>query len=186
MERMATARITWHDALLMPEDMRRYEAIDGDLHVIPAPSRRHQWVVRRLVVELDRLLMEPGYGEVYPAPFGVEFPDTEEGVQPDLIFVRRERLRIIGEDWVRGAPDLVVEILSPSTAKKDRGVKLKLYRRKGVAEYWIVDPDERIVDVWDLTADARHPESHTGRLPVRVGDQVVGHIDLATVFRRSE
>jgi len=183
---MATARITWHDALLMPEDTRRYEAIDGDLYVIPAPSRRHQWVVRRLIVELDRLLMEPGYGEIYPAPFGVEFPDTKEGVQPDLIYVRRDRLQIIGEDWVRGAPDLVVEILSPSTAKKDRGIKLKLYRRQGVAEYWIVDPDERIVEVWDLTADARHSESHTGRLPVRVGERVVGHIELATVFRRSK
>lgn len=100
--------------------------------------------------------------------------------------MRQDRLQIIGEDWVRGAPDLVVEILSPSTAKKDRGVKLKLYRRQRVAEYWIVDPDERVVEVWDLSGGAGQPERHTDRLPVRAGQRIVGHIELATVFRRSE
>jgi Uma2 family endonuclease len=168
----------------MPEDTRRYEAIEGDLYVIPAPSRRHQWAVHQLDVELHRLLVEPGHGEVYPAPFGVEFPDTEEGVQPDLLFVRRERLDIIGEDWLRGAPDLVVEILSPSTAKKDRGVKLKLYRRQGVAVYWIVDLDAEAVEVWDFAAGARRPEHYTDRLPVSVAGNMVGHIDLGPVFRR--
>ncbi len=168
----------------MPEDGKRYEAIGGELCVTAAPSRRHQWAVQRLAVELDRLLMQSGHGEVYPAPFGVEFPATEEGVQPDLIFVRRDRLDIIGEDWIRGAPDLVVEILSPSTGSRDRGIKLKLYRRQGVGEYWIVDPDERAVEVWDIAGQASEPMPCTDRLPVRVGEEVVGHIDLTTVFLR--
>ncbi|MBI4513214.1 MAG: Uma2 family endonuclease [Gemmatimonadetes bacterium] len=95
----------------------------------PAPSRRHQRASHRLAVALHRLLEEPGYGEVYEAPFGVEFPGTEEGVQPDLLFVSKERLHIVGEDWIRGAPDLVIEILSPTTASRDREIKRKLYRR---------------------------------------------------------
>lgn len=181
-EPMSGTQITWHDALLMPEDTRRYEAIEGDLHVIPAPSRRHQRTSHRLAVELDRVLVEPGYGEVYEAPFGVEFPDTEEGVQPDLLFVSKERLEIIGEDWVRGAPDLVVEILSPSTAEKDRGVKMKLYRRHGVGEYWIVDPDAKEVEVWVFAAGARQPQRYRERMPVRVAGSVVGHLDLAVIF----
>lgn len=169
----------------MPEDGKRYEAIGGELYVTAAPSRHHQWVVLRLAVEFDRLLVQPGHGEVYPAPFGVEFPDTQEGVQPDFIFVSRDRLHIVGEDWVRGAPDLVVEILSPSTATRDRGIKLKLYHRQGVAEYWIVDPDAQIVDVWDLAAGASRPERYTDLLPVRVRGQVVGYITLTSVFRRT-
>jgi Uma2 family endonuclease len=182
---MVTARITWHDVQAMPEDGKRYEAIGGNLYVTAAPSRRHQWVVQKLAVEFDRLLVRPGHGEVYPAPFGVEFPVTGEGVQPDFIFVSRDRLHIVGEDWVRGAPDLVVEILSPSTAARDRGIKLKLYRRQGVAEYWIVDPDAHVVDVWDLAGGAGRPQRYTDRLAVRVRGQVVGHMALTSIFRRT-
>jgi len=180
---MVTARITWQDAQLMPEDGKRYEAIGGELYVTAAPSRRHQWVVQKLAAEFERLLVRPGHGEVYPAPFGVEFPDSKEGVQPDFIFVRRDRLQIIGEDWVRGAPDLVVEILSPSTAARDRGIKLKLYRGQGVAEYWIVDPDAQIVEVWELAGGASRPQRYTERVPGQSGGQAVGHLTLATVFR---
>jgi Uma2 family endonuclease len=139
--------------------------------------------VQKLAAEFERLLVGPGHGEVYPAPLGVEFPETEEGVQPDFIFVSRDRLRIIGEDWVRGAPDLVVEILSPSTAARDRGIKLKLYRRQGVAEYWIVDPDEQVVEVWDLASGADRPERYIDRLPVRLGGRAIGHITLTSLFR---
>jgi len=184
-ERMVTARITWQDVQAMPEDGKRYEAIGGELYVTAAPSRRHQWVVQKLAAEFEELLVRPGHGEVYPAPFGVEFPETEEGVQPDFIFVSRDRLHIVGEDWVRGAPDLVVEILSPSTSARDRGIKLKLYRAQSVAEYWILDPDAQSVDVWDLAAGASQPECYTDQLPVRVRGQVVGHITLSSVFRRT-
>lgn len=86
----------------MPEDGNRYEAIDGQLYVTPAPTVRHQRISRNLHVALMALLMEPGHGELLYAPVGVEFPETEEGVQPDLLFIRQERLGIVGEDWIRG------------------------------------------------------------------------------------
>lgn len=118
----------------MPEDGKRYEAIDGELYVTAARSRRHQWVSGRLEVELRRLLEQPGHGWVYDAPIGVEFPESEEGVQPDIIFVSRARRERLVEEGIRGAPDLVVEILSPSTAERDLTIKRKLYERQGVAQ----------------------------------------------------
>ena len=113
----------------MPEDGKRYEAIGGELYVSPPPTSRHQWVAARLVRELDRLLARPGHGAVLFAPLGVEFPETEEGVQPDVLFVAKHRLSIIRADGIQGAPDVVIEILSPSTARRDRTIKLDLYRR---------------------------------------------------------
>ncbi|MDP2497359.1 MAG: Uma2 family endonuclease [Candidatus Palauibacterales bacterium] len=183
-----SATITWRDAQKMPEDGRRYEAAEGELYVTAAPSFRHQRICHRLQVRLDDLLERPGHGVIAAGPVGVEFPATEEGVQPDLIFVSEERRGIIADDWIRGAPDLVVEILSPSTGDRDRGVKLKLYRRQGVGEYWVVDPEEDAVEVWRFGASGREGETtherYTERLPVRIGDEVVGEIDLAEIFVR--
>ena len=119
------------------------------------------------------------------APFGVEFPRTKEGTQPDLLFVSNERLNIVGEDWIRGAPDLVIEVISPSTAKRDRTVKLDLYRQLGVAEYWVVVPDAEQVELWRLGAGVAEPERYTDRVPVRLGGHVVDAIELAEVFERS-
>jgi Uma2 family endonuclease len=164
----------------MPEDGRLYEAIDGDLYVTPAPKPRHGRIAVNLLHALLRLLEEPGHGLLFTAPTGVEFPDTEEGVQPDILFIAKERLDIIGDDWISGAPDLVIEILSPSTAKRDRTLKLNLYQRQGVPEYWIVDPDTNTVEVW--TTGSTGPVTYSERLPVRVGDTVVGEIDLANIF----
>lgn len=169
----------------MPEDGKRYEAIGGELYVTAAPSRRHQRTSHRLQVELHRLLDEPGHGQVYAAPFGVEFPETGEGAQPDLLFVSRERLHIVGEDWIRGAPDLVIEIASPSTARRDRTVKLDFYRRLGVAEYWVVDPEAEQVEVWPLASGATEPKRYTDRVPVRLHGRRAGAIDLARIFERA-
>ena len=186
---MATATITWRDAQDMPEDGRRYEAVEGELYVTAAPSFRHQRICHRLQIRLHDLLEVPGHGVVAAGPVGVEFPATEEGVQPDLVFVSEERRGIIADDWIRGAPDLVVEILSPSTEDRDRGVKLKLYRRQGVAEYWVVDPDDEAVEVWRFgepeadQSEAIH-ERFTDRLPVRIDGEVVGQIDLTEIFVR--
>ncbi|WP_420442693.1 Uma2 family endonuclease [Candidatus Palauibacter sp.] len=122
-----------------------------------------------------------GRGVLLVAPVGVEFPDTREGVQPDLLFVSGERLGIIGDASLRGVPDLVVEILSPSTAGRDRTIKLELYERQGVPEYWIVDPDEGVVDVWRFGEEPSH-ERFSGTLPVRLGAEDVGVIDLEAMF----
>lgn len=182
MERMAGIRVTWHDVQTMPDDGNRYEAIDGEMYVTPAPKPRHAWVTMSLVRELMRILVEPGYGRLFTAPVGVVFDDTDEGVQPDLLFVTTARLKIVREDAIHGAPDLVIEILSPRTAQRDRTVKLQLYRREGVAEYWIVDMDAKQIEVWRLADGAAQPERYTDSVPVRLGREVIGFIELAKVF----
>ena len=178
---MPLPSVTWQDVQQMPDDGNRYEAIKGDVYMTPAPTTRHQRVSRRLDKALDRLLEEPGLGEIFVAPYGVEFPATGEGVQPDIVFVARERYQMIAEAGIVGAPNLVVEILSPSTASRDRTIKLELYERQGVREYWIVDPDENVVDVWRF-GEEPECERFEGALPVRLGAEQVGVIDLAAVF----
>ena len=120
---------------------------------------------------------------MFYAPVLVEFPATGDRVQPDILFVSSERRGIIGENAVLGAPDLVVEILSPSTAHRDRGIKLDLYGQRGVREYWIVDPVEDVVDVWRFARTRGH-ERFEGEMPVRLGAERVGVIDLHEVFSR--
>ncbi|WP_419948281.1 Uma2 family endonuclease [Candidatus Palauibacter sp.] len=178
---MPLPSITWQDVQQMPDDGNRYEAIEGDIYMTPAPTFRHQRVSLRLLLALDRILEQPGHGVVVPAPFGVEFPATGEGVQPDLLFVSNERRALITNAEITGAPDLVVEILSPSTASRDQGLKLRLYERQGVHEYWIVDADENTVDAWRFGEDPAH-ERFTRALPVRLGTEEVGTIDLGMVF----
>ena len=182
MERMATERITWQDTLLMPEDGKRYEAIDGELYVTAAPLRRHQRVSLNLETALHALLDKPGLGWVYHAPIGVEFPETEEGVQPDIVFVSRRRAQVLVKEGIRGAPDLVIEILSPSTAGRDRTIKRKLYERQGVSQYWIVDPDSESVEVWGFDSRATKPARYVDRLPVNMDAEPVGEISLPKVF----
>ena len=178
---MPLPSITWQDVQQMPDDGNRYEAIEGDVYMTPAPTFRHQRVSLRLAITLERLLEESGHGVVVQAPLGVEFPATGEGVQPDLLFVSEARRGIISNAWISGAPDLVVEILSPSTASRDRGLKLRLYERQGVREYWIADSDENAIDVWRFGEEPAH-ERFTETLPVRVGAERVGVIDLEAVF----
>lgn len=179
---MSATKLTWRDAQTMPEDGNRYEVIGGELLVSPPPKLTHQWVVTRLLAALEDLLVKPGLGYVFPAPVGVEFPDTDEGVQPDLVFVRAERLNILREDAIQGAPDLVIEILSPSTARRDRTVKLEFYRRRGIAEYWIVDLEAKQVELWHLARGATAVERCVEQVPVQLGDRLVGEIELAKIF----
>jgi len=178
-----TAPTTWEDVLRMPDDGNRYEFIGGRLYVTTAPVIRHHRVSERLQPALRRVLQVAGHGEVFYAPVLVEFPGTGDRVQPDIFFVSNERRGTVGDKQVTGAPDLVVEILSPSTTHRDRGVKLDLYARRGVREYWIVDPVEDVVDVWRFEQQPGH-ERFTGELPVRLGTQQVGTIDLDEVFSR--
>ena len=132
-------KLTWEDYRTTPDD-QRYELLDGDLMMVPAPNLKHQRVQGNLYYHLRRFISEHELGELLPAPCDVVLSDTNV-VQPDLLFVSRERRHLLsGGENVRGAPDLVIEILSPSTTDKDRGVKHELYGRFGVTEYWLVDP----------------------------------------------
>ena len=141
-------RFTYRDYLLLPEGDRR-ELIEGDFYVVPAPSFRHQIISRNLGTLLWDFVRGRGLGQVVSAPTDVVF-SQETVVQPDILFISNERRGIITEDNVSGAPDLVVEVLSPSTAERDRELKLTIYARYGVREYWIVDLEDRSVEVMTL------------------------------------
>jgi len=178
---MPLPQITWDDVQQLPDDGNRYEAIEGALYLTPTPSVRHQTISKRLHANLMRLLEDPGHGRVWYAPIGVRFPATGEGVQPDILFVSNERRGIVAPDELKGAPDLVVEILSPGTAWRDRDLKRRLYERQGVAEYWIVDAEAAAVDVWRFRGSPRN-ERFVAELPVRLADERVGDIDLGRIF----
>ncbi len=142
-------KYTYQDLLTTPDDRHRYEIFEGELIMTPAPSRTHQRAHTNLLRILSNHVVQNILGEVYSAPFDVYF-DKETVVEPDILFVSRERLRIIEEEKVNGAPDLVVEILSPSTEKNDRGFKFKRYAQEGIKEYWIADPMHKALEVYEL------------------------------------
>jgi Uma2 family endonuclease len=139
-------RLTYHEYLLTPED-RLYELIAGELHMTPAPLTFHQTIAKRLFRALDRFVDRTGLGEVFFAPCDVYFSRWDV-VQPDVLFIASMRLGIVKERCIEGAPDLVVEILSPATAERDRALKLPLYSRHGVQECWLVDPQGRSVEIY--------------------------------------
>lgn len=140
-------RLTYEDYLTFPEDGKRHEVLDGEHWMTPSPNRRHQIVLGNLLWAVKSYLRQQDVGEVYSAPFDVVLSEFDV-VQPDLLFVSRERLGILARAAVRGAPDLVVEVLSESTRRRDLVVKRKLYARHGVAEYWVVDPELEGVTVF--------------------------------------
>ncbi|MDA1347365.1 MAG: Uma2 family endonuclease [Chloroflexi bacterium] len=144
-------KFTCRDYLLLPEGDRR-ELLEGDFYVVPGPSFRHQTISRNLGRLLWEFVRRNGLGQVVWAPFDVVL-SPESVVQPDILFVSNDRCEIITKDNISGAPDLVIEILSPSTAERDRELKLTLYTRYGVQEYWIVDPEDGTVQVMVLGAD---------------------------------
>ena len=149
---MATAqpvRFTYEEYRTAPPD-KRYELLDGDLVMGPAPNLKHQDVQSRLGRRLAQFIEERALGKLFFAPCDVVLSDTDV-VQPDLLFVSSARGHLLsGGENVRGAPDLVVEILSPATAERDRGYKRVLYARHGVAEYWLIDPEAATVWVHRL------------------------------------
>ncbi len=143
-------KLTYEDYLNTPDD-ERYELIDGELIMSPSPRMAHQEADMEIGSILHTFVKLRNLGKVYSAPFDVVLSDTDV-VQPDLLFVSRERLHIITEDNIQGAPDLAVEILSPSTSARDRGYKRDLYAKHGVKEYWQVDTDAKRITVLSLNA----------------------------------
>ena len=143
---VSSTKLTYDDYLLFADDGRRHELIDGEHYVTPSPSLRHQEISKRLFRWLDGYLQTRLLGEVFYAPVDV-VPTDVDVVEPDLLYVSNERAGIL-RDPVRGAPDLVIEIVSPSSRKTDEVVKRKLYERIGVREYWVVDPELDVVKVY--------------------------------------
>jgi Uma2 family endonuclease len=145
-------RYTYKDYLEIPED-ERYELIEGELLMTPAPIPNHQRISGRLDFALRKFVIEKELGEVFYAPCDV-YLDAENVVQPDILFISKERLNIIGEKNIQGAPDLVIEIVSESTAYRDLIQKKRLYSRFGVKEYWIAVPGEELIEVYILKDNA--------------------------------
>ncbi len=159
-------RFRYEDYKSLPESMdKRYELLNGDLLMVPAPTTTHQRICRNLVVRLHEYCQQTSFGEVLDSPVDVVLgeADAREVVQPDILVVAKERLSIIAEEEIRGAPDLVVEILSTGTERRDRGYKKILYGRYGVGEYWIVAPATRTIEANTLTRTGLEPRgSFTG------------------------
>jgi Uma2 family endonuclease len=141
---------TYSDWLGLPDDGFSYEVLNGILHISPPPSTHHQRVSLRLAARMLLHAEKNDLGEVLEAPVGVRLPTQPVPLQPDLLFILKERKSIIGKEYVEGAPDLIVEILSPSNWPLDRREKFQAYRDAGVSEYWIVDPRARLIEVFTL------------------------------------
>ena len=131
-------KLTYEDYCATPDD-KRCELLNGDLMMVPAPNMRHQRVQRRLSYKLTQYIDDHALGELFFAPCDVVLSNTDV-VEPDILFISRKREHLLTAENVRGAPDLVIEILSPSTAERDLGYKHELYGRHGVLEYWVLDP----------------------------------------------
>ena len=138
-------RYTYDDYLKTPDD-KRYELIEGELYMTPSPITNHQRISRKIEFLLEKFVTENELGEIFYAPYDVYF-DDKNVVQPDILFISKDRLNIIGDKNLQGAPDLVIEILSESNAYRDLIQKKKLYARHGVKEYWIVVPGEKTIDI---------------------------------------
>jgi Uma2 family endonuclease len=141
--------LTIADLDSMPEDGNRYELIEGELFVSGVPSLVHQGILRDSIFVLGSYLSKSSVGQIYPGP-GVILSDFS-GVIPDMVFVTNERLKeIAGGDRIEGAPELIIEILSPGAEneRRDRHTKRRLYRKYGVKEYWVVNAQRREIEVY--------------------------------------
>ena len=139
-------KYTYEDYLKTPDD-KRYELIEGELLMTPSPVPKHQRISRKIGFILEKFITENNPGELFYAPCDV-YLDDENVVQPDILFIAKERLSIIGEKNIQAAPDLLIEIISESSAYRDMVQKKKLYTRFGVKEYWIVIPEEESIEIY--------------------------------------
>ncbi|MDQ6622482.1 MAG: Uma2 family endonuclease [Verrucomicrobiota bacterium] len=141
----------------LPEGPPYFQLIDGELFMSPSPRFRHQQVIGNIFWQVRAHLHEHrDLGDVVISPSDVEL-GSKDVYEPDIYFVSRERSGIFVEQGAKGAPDLVVEVLSPSTARLDRGPKLRGYAEAGVKEMWLVQLEPAQIEVWSLTDDRESP-----------------------------
>ena len=152
---MFGTKLTYEDYLQIPEDGKRHEIIDGEHYMSAAPRIWHQHVVGELHFELNSRLGRSGRARVLVSPVDVLL-SPHDVLVPDLVVVRRERAEILHERYVRGAPDLVIEVLSPSTRARDLGIKRRIYGKHGVFEYWLVDIERREIEQLQLVEGGKY------------------------------
>jgi len=139
---------TYEDYLKL-NDNKSYEVINGRLYEMPAPHFEHQGILGRLYVKIWGFIKGKGLGEVLPSPFDVILSE-DTVVQIDIVFISKENLKNIREGRLFGVPDLVVEIVSPTSYYRDRYEKFRIYEDAGIKEYWLVYPGEKAIEVWAL------------------------------------
>lgn len=153
--------ITRHDYQDMPEGPPYYQVIEGDLVMSPSPNTFHQYIAGNIYFLFRRYLDKHPVGEVFIAPLDVFLSDVNV-YQPDVMFISNQRKSIITDHGMEGAPDLVVETLSPGTARFDKGSKRKIYARTGVQELWLVDPEAKTIQVYLLPKEVETPAATYG------------------------
>jgi Uma2 family endonuclease len=144
--------LTYDDYCLLPNDLNRYEILDGELSVTPAPRTQHQRTSSHLHVILANHIRARHLGDIYAAPTDVILAPTTV-VQPDLIYIGNDRRHIVTERAIEGAPTLLIEILSPTTHQTDRVTKAQLFARYQVPHYWLIDTDQRTLEAYELATD---------------------------------
>lgn len=165
---------TYDDWLKFPNDGWKYEIIDGELYMTPGPTPAHQRSSISLAARMYIHVTANGLGEILEAPCDVYLPGQPVPVQPDILFIHQERLSIIANDGVRGVPDLIVEILSPTNAGYDRERKFRLYEKVGVPEYWLVDNRAKMVEVYVLDGSSYRLDGKYGMGDTAVSRQIAG------------
>jgi Uma2 family endonuclease len=156
MVKRANVQFSYQGYQLFPED-KRYEILDGNLCLVSSPNTKHQRVSKKILIALARQVEERNLGEIFVAPYDVIL-SGDNIVQPDIFFIAGGRVGLVGELNLQGTPDLVIEILSAGSRKKDLEIKKKIYARFGVGEYWIVNPDAETIEVqiWSEIGYLRH------------------------------
>ena len=177
--RVAQPKVTYTDLQAWPDDGRRYELYDGEVEAIPSPLLIHQDAAQEIFVLLREYVRQHG-GKAAIAPIDIVF-DERNVLQPDVVFFRASRRHLLRRDQpIRIVPDLVVEVLTPGTARNDRGRKMQTFARFGVPEYWMTNPVEKTIDVWRLVAGTYELHAHAGpggRIGSTALDQLEFEID---------
>jgi Uma2 family endonuclease len=146
-------KVSYEEFQELPRDgSKRFELIEGEVFMTPSPNTKHQRAVARLLRVLSDFVEENDLGEVFIAAYDIVF-SRWTALEPDLLFIRQDRRSIITDANVQGAPDLVIEILSPSNKAYDRKTKLVAYEKAGVPELWYLDPEERTAEILNLGGD---------------------------------
>jgi Uma2 family endonuclease len=141
-------KLTYHDFVLFPDDGKRHELIDGEHYVTPSPNTRHQRISGNLFLMIGAWLEDHPIGQLFYAPLDVVLSNVDV-VEPDLLYMSNERAaQVMTSLHVKGVPELVIEIGSPATRKRDETTKRRLYERFGVTEYWVVDPDLDLIRIY--------------------------------------
>jgi Uma2 family endonuclease len=187
--RPASQKLTYDDFVLFPDDGKRHELIDGEHYVTPSPNTKHQTISLNLTGLMWSYLQRHPIGRLFHAPFDIVFSRFDV-VEPDLLYMSNERAQeILTKQHVTGAPELVIEIGSPGTRKRDETLKRRLYERSGVTEYWTIDPDVDAVRVYRLVAGEYQ---RVVELTLEHGDVLTTPIlpglelPLARIFERTE